>query len=340
MKSVIPAHVFSARRLVLMVALLGAAAAIVQGQYQYMAVPGRGSKIPQVGDDFEEANWGYEVNGEKSSTNIDGQDRQPGGISANRRIYESTYRGQPDVVRLIDTPANGIPGSKKSLYLRTLHSGPPNRPTFKMQQDDLLVNVSSVIGTVSVSQSPSITVRVFIPEWHAWEKRTGSSFGFRAETEGMKFSMNGGNGFFKRGRSMMKQETTWPGFFIQFNSKTDGQNKEDSAILLIRADENGQDILGPRITESGCWWTLGMSFTPDGYVHYYASPGVDPLTEKDHVATTKPYGHGVDHVNTFFFNVVNIDNGRTWSTPWIVDDPAMFYGNNYGGYAGNPGFRR
>ena len=26
-----------------------------------------------------------------------------------------------------------------------------------------------------------------------------------------------------------------------------------------------------------------------------------------------------------FFNVVNHDDGQTWSTPWIVDDPSVFY---------------
>ena len=41
------------------------------------------------------------------------------------------------------------------------------------------------------------------------------------------------------------------------------------------------------------------------------APGVDPLTERDHIATTKPYGHTAQQLNTFFFNVVNQDDGRT-----------------------------
>ena len=27
---------------------------------------------------------------------------------------------------------------------------------------------------------------------------------------------------------------------------------------------------------------------------------------------------------TNFYNVVNMDDGRTWSTKWIVDDPKVF----------------
>jgi hypothetical protein len=29
-------------------------------------------------------------------------------------------------------------------------------------------------------------------------------------------------------------------------------------------------------------------------------------------------------MNNFFFNVANWDNGRTWSTPWVIDDPKVF----------------
>ena len=46
--------------------------------------------------------------------------------------------------------------------------------------------------------------------------------------------------------------------------------------------------------------------------------------QKDHITTTKPYGHTAQTLNTFFFNVVNGDDGRTWSTEWIVDDPSLY----------------
>ncbi|MGQ0636657.1 MAG: hypothetical protein ACT4QC_18760 [Planctomycetaceae bacterium] len=288
-------------------------------------VPGRGQKLPQVGDDFEEEGWEYISSAPKASMNLDGQDRLPAGISKNNRIYESTYRGQPDVVRLIDTPPGGLPNSKKSLYLRSRDTGIPGSVTRKQQQDDLLVNVSSVIGPVPVSNNPSIVVRVFLPPFEYWEKRTGASFGFRAELEGSKWeTTTAKKGLFSRvKRSFRKEEPYWPGFFIQFNSKTDGVNKEDSAVLLVRCDEQGRDLPGPTIKQTG-WWTLGMSFTGDGLVHYFASPGVDPLTDRDYIATTKPYGQTGEYLNTFFFNVVTPDDGRSWSTEWVIDDPALY----------------
>ena len=67
------------------------------------------------------------------------------------------------------------------------------------------------------------------------------------------------------------------------------------------------------IDEPG-WWTLGMSFTSDGQVHYYASEGVDDLTAEDHIMSSFPYGMKCITFNNFFFNVANWDNG-----PHVVD---------------------
>lgn len=67
-----------------------------------------------------------------------------------------------------------------------------------------------------------------------------------------------------------------------------------------------------------------MSFTPDGQVHYYASEGVDNLTPQDRLLSSLPYGYRTEQVNTFFYNIVNQDDGRTWSTRWIIDDPSIY----------------
>jgi hypothetical protein len=315
----------TARRLVL-VGLVAVTAATTGALAQWgsHAVPGRGQKVQEVGDDFEDPEWGYFENSPKSSSNIDHDERLPSGISKNQRIYESTYRGQPDIVKRVETPPGGLPKSHWALSMRSVQTGIPGRPSRKMQQDDLLVNVSSLLGgPVSVSRSPSVVVRVYLPPFEQWEQRVGATFGFRAELEGGSMREVTKRGFFSTSRGMRrKQEAYWPGFFIQYNGK-DGPNREPSALILVRAGLQGEDIVGPRITETG-WWTFGMSFTPDGSSHFYASPGVDPLTEKDHITSTKPYGHTAETLNTFFFNVVNSDDGRTWSTEWIVDDPSLY----------------
>lgn len=284
-------------------------------------VPGTGTKL-DVGDDFEADDWEYYPQLPKASSNIDHQDRQPAGYSKNNRWYESTYRGTPDFVKRVATPPGGIPGSKGALALQTLNSGVPNRYSNTFQQDDFMTNVTTV-GSLQVQRTPSIVVRVYLPPFEEWEKRTGSSFGFRADCQTTINKPTSRGRFFRTAGNAKEIESYWPGMFIQFNSKADRPGTEDSAMILIRSGSRGEDVSGPMITKPG-WWTLGMSFTPDGQVHYYASEGVDNLTPQDRLLSSLPYGYRTEQVNTFFYNIVNQDDGRTWSTRWIIDDPSIY----------------
>lgn len=129
-------------------------------------VPGSGFKINEVGDDFEDEDWSYIPNWPKASQNLDSQTRHNLGEAANGRWYESAYRGQPDVIRRVPTPAGGLPGSKGSLLLRSKFTGIPEMVTHKQQQDDFLANVNGITGAISVANSPSFVVRVFLPPWN------------------------------------------------------------------------------------------------------------------------------------------------------------------------------
>lgn len=273
-------------------------------------VPGTGVKVPQVGDDFEDPSWSYTMNGEKASHEQDEQQRPPGGRSRNGRWYESAMRGQPDLIKRISTPPGGIEGSKGSLLLRTRLSGVPGEIAQKQMQDDLLMGVMHRIGRpVPVNWNPSFTVRVYLPPFDKWEDRTGASFGIRGDCRGI--NTNG------------EMEAYWPGFFILFRSKTSKDFEEDFAQIAFRAQQSGKDLPGPMIYEHG-WWTFGMSYTPDGRIHYYASEGTDDLTEDDHLFSSFAYGWECKYFDNMFVNVCNFENGTNWSTPWVIDDPAFF----------------
>jgi hypothetical protein len=194
--------------------------------------------------------------------------------------------------------------------LATKFSGVPGTLSGKQMQDDLLMGIQTRLGrAIPVSWSPSVVVRVYLPEFHRWENRTGSSFGVRCDV---------------RGQSPSGQlEPYWPGMFILFRSETSQKYDHDFAQLSVRARANGQDVPGPVIEEPG-WWTFGISLTPDGQVHQYASPGTGDLTERDRLYSSMPYGNRAAYLDAFFVNVANLDNGRTWSTPWVIDDPAVY----------------
>ena len=306
--------------------------AIFTGTASAQVVPGTGQFQANASDDFEDENWAFTHNFPKSSSNIDKQTRYPSGKSNNNKWFESLKRGQPDVIKRVPTPPGGLPGSKGAMLMQTLNSGIPGWSSREWQQDDLLVDVTNALGGfVPVSWSPNVVVRLYIPEFDKWEDRTGTSFGFRASVLASRrthggFRKKGLFGFMSRSGGGTEYETLYPGMFIQFNSKTNGY-KEDSAYFIIRADERGYDYTGPQIKQTG-WWTIGMSFTPDGRIHYYARPGVENLTAADLLASHHYHDYTCKRFNTYFFAVCNANDGRTWSTPWIIDAPAMFMNRN------------
>ncbi len=286
-------------------------------------VPGSGQELKQVGDDFEDPNWRYIPNNPKSTEDIDDQQHMPLGKSQNGRWFEGVKRGHPDVVERVETPPDGLAGSRGALLLQSLHTGVPNRPSYTMHQEDFIANVQYKMGgPIDISSAPSVTTRVFLPPIDQWEQRSGPHFAFRAalETEKPKFSPKL---LFASAKKKDEEGIYWPGLFIILESKHETHQEHDYAYFRIRADRNGNDAKGPQITTTG-WWTLGMSFSTDGMVHYYAKPGIEDLTSQDHIASQLPYNYRCLRFRSFFYNVVNGDDGRNWTTPWVVDDPKVF----------------
>ncbi len=282
-------------------------------------VPGTGSLLDRAFDDFEATDWSYDYALPKSSYEQDNQRRYPLGKSANNHWKESAKRGTPDHVVRVETPPGGLPGSTGALKIQSLNTGIPGVTSREPQQDDLILNVGERYGTIPVHRSPNVVVRVWMPPFEQWEARSGSHFGIRMAlgttkiTETRRF-------LFKRTEE--EAESYWPGFFVQYTRKADGHAK-DGAMWLIRGANNGGDFPGPVIDQTG-WWTVGMTANPNGSVSYFISPGVDDLTAADHIATTMPYGYRAQRFNSLFFNITSANDGRTWSTPFIIDDPAVY----------------
>ncbi len=291
-------------------------------------VPGTGQKINKVGDDFEDAEWKYVYNGYKSSDEQDKQQRLPAGISKNNRWFEPVMRGQPDKVERIETPKGGIEGSTGALYLASIYPGIPGRPSGQVEQDDFCANcVGPMGGKIPISWQPNTVVRVFVPPVSQWENRVGASFGYRL---GLRASHEKKD---ERGRSKGYLEDYWPGMFFRMEQQTiDTKATDDKPAerktqrymrIAIRSDNRGRDLPGPNITESG-WYTLGMTCTANGAVHYFFRPGVEDLRAEDRIGSHFPYGFRASQFETFFFNVLSRDTGKTWSTPWVIDDAFLY----------------
>jgi len=283
-------------------------------------VPGTGTVVDAIGDDFEDEKWTWNYRHPKSSEEQDKRVREPVGRSVNGRWFEGMKRGTPDVVKRVELPAPGLEGSTHGLLIATLNAGIPGRSSYAMEQDDLIYNMQRNFGNgIRAGYSPSVVVRVYMPPLEQWEKRGGPTFGFRAGC--FTHAVITGEDHPDKGRFGL--EEYWPGFFVCYETAAEAKSGETGAYIKIRGNRNGGDFRGPQVEAFG-WWTLGMSFTPDGQVHYYASPGVDDLTADDYVTSQFPYNYRVETFKTFFFNVCTRDDGKTWSTPWVVDDPKVY----------------
>ncbi len=285
-------------------------------------VPGTGRELPGIGDDFEDPAWAWQPNLPKVFNHKDDAlaKNLPLGESVNRRWHEGIKRGQPDSVRLVQTPPGGLPGSRQAIALQSLVTG-STRPGNQQQQDDLIASVFELEGAVAVSRSPSVVTRVWLPPIEQWENRTGCHFAIRLSLETDRNAWPRGSA-----RPADFDGTFWPGIFIHLDSSegngATGQ-EYDQVSIWMKADDQGKRIVGPQITQTG-WWTLGMSVTPDGRVHYFAHPGVEDLTAADHIASAWPFGYRAHQFRTFFFNICNGDDGRTWSTGFVVDDSKVY----------------
>jgi hypothetical protein len=304
------------------VASLGAAPAKQSAPKKPPLIPGTGVAVKNATDDFENEKWAMNYRLPKSSEEQDKRLRGPLARSTNGMWFEGPKRGIPDVVKRVPLPAPGIEGSAHGMLMATLHAGIPGRTTYEMQQDDLVFSMAKAAGRgLSVLDSPSIVTRVYVPPFEQWERRSGPSFGFRAGC--FTHATITADDHPDEGRYGL--EEYWPGMFICFEAKNPKKKiMEDSAYIRVRGGRNGGEIRGPKIEQLG-WWTLGLAFSPDGMVHYFASPGVDDLTIEDHITSQHPYGYRTEWVKTFFYNVCAHDDGKSWSTPWVVDDPKVYF---------------
>ncbi|MFH5805333.1 hypothetical protein [Alienimonas sp. DA493] len=309
-----------ARRLLIAAAAICAVSATLPAARAQGVVPGSGKLLTQALDDFEAEDWTWIPNSPKSSNEDDNQRRYPAGRSANGFWAESMKRGMPDHILRIPTPPGGLPGSKGSLLICTLNSGIPGRTSYEPMQDDLILNCSQKVGQIPVSRSPNFTVRVWMPAWEDWSTYKGSHFGIRGAC---RTTTSEQKGKFIFTRSVQTTEPYWPGMFIQYLPRGLDDRSEPCAAWIIRGNNQGNDYRGPVITKPG-WWTVGMSFTPDGRVHYYLSEGVDELTVADHVGSAFPYGFRAEQFVTLFFNSLSKNNGVEWGTPFVVDDPKVY----------------
>lgn len=288
---------------VLMLTLLSA------GHLQAQFPPGTGLVVVTVGDDFEAPNWSFTHNFPKSSQNLDGNTRSPFGVSVNGKWEEGATRGQPDIIERVARPSGGLLGSSYCLRIRSKDSGIPGSPSGALQQDDILGRIVQIgsVGVIPVSRQPSVIARIRIPPPEEWELAIINAFSFRVGVEGTN------------------NQDNWPGIFFQLNRGA------RTVTLIARANQFNQDynLSAPisydtLLASRNGWMTVGLSFTPDGMMHYYAALGAGNLGSANLMDSRFPGNQPVKQLEYFFSSTVNTDNGTTWGPQFHLDDALVF----------------
>lgn len=106
----------------------------------------------------------------------------------------------------------------------------------------------------------------------------------------------------------------YPGIFL-------GRDGTNNPVLYTRILA-GFD--GPRGLLVSGWWTVGIGWSAEGVISFYAAPGKVELTETDKFATdTALFPVLMKSVNGWFLDC-SVEQGATVSSPWYFGDVQLF----------------
>lgn len=218
-----------------------------------------------------------------------------------------SFRGAPEVLERVTPPANGLPGSTGALRIRSVDNGDDPHPT---QEDFLTQDYTAALGRPLTRDDQVLTtIRVHMPAFSTWSNGV-NNFGFRMEPRSNSLiGVDNPVGYY------------YPSIWLW-------DNGPENRFVVRLGDGFASDLNVAPITQAG-WWTLGIGFDADGIGHYYASPGVDPLTAADEIWDTTMFNSfgGTDpRMDTLAYNFLSLGYpaGPSLSPDFIVDDFEVF----------------
>ncbi|MFA9478869.1 PEP-CTERM sorting domain-containing protein [Phycisphaerales bacterium AB-hyl4] len=265
-------------------------------------IPGDGLRIDAISDDFEDPAWSFNHD---TATSANG-------------LWRGSFRGAPDVVEPIASPAGGLSGQSQSLLLRSQDFGKDATPG----QDDFVSQSYTNRGVTAPTRAdlPSVIARVYLPEVEELNTEWGV-FGMRLEA----VSNDRVGGADALGRYY---PSIWINYWPQGESNHPTRSQPYLSFRL--GDGYAIDVAGPYLAGGG-WYTFGLAFDEAGIAHYYASGGVDPLTEADRVFNSTQFATnhtsgvnpGMDSVNYHFFSM-GYPETHDWSMAFLIDDVSVY----------------
>ena len=238
--------------------------------------------------------------------------------SAARAAFRATAcgtkarkRGTPDVVKRVATPPGGIEGSTGALLFATKYSGIPGTISNEQQQDDLLMMFDRRLGR---SISMSLAAELHGARLPAAVRTVGEAQRPVVRHAGRLPRPQAGR---------QHRKPIGPACSCCSATQTARASRKTSPSSRSAPARAATTSAASRSYEPG-WWTLGMSFSPDGQIHYYASHGVDDLTADDYldVAVSRT-ASAACRSTTSSSTWPTGTTAASWSTQWVIDDPKI-----------------
>ncbi|GEM_PF-3324978 len=271
-------------------------------------------RVDEISDNFDDPSWNYNYAAQSS---------------ANGKWRES-FRGVPETLQRVATPAGGPAGSTGALSIRSVDNG---KDAYRTQDDFLTRDYSASMGRYPArADLPIITTQVYLPPVSELEADWFIA-GFRTEARSND-RMGSGNavGYY------------YPSIWINYYPQSgQGHISQTSPYLSVRlGDGFSSDTLpaSPYLPNTG-WWTLGLSFDEAGIAYYYARSGTDELTSSDIIfdstrfATTHASGVNpfMDSLAYSYFSVGQIQGPE--NSPNLLLDNFNVYRARRKGEGGN-----
>ncbi len=251
-------------------------------------VPGTGTRVAALSDDFEDPGWGFDYSTYVSSNGL----------------WTGSSRGAPEILNPVAPPSGGLSGSTRALQIRTWEAVDPSFDNWDAnnpegQEDFFSRWHNQRFGRLlTPADYPSMTMRVHMPDIAEWMGYPRYDLGFRAEVDSV------GPGPYNIGKHYSS---------IWFYKKTDGKG-----YVYIRDSIGDRQAValnrpGPQ------WYTLGFSWDSAGS-HFYFWQGVADLTASDKIGDdTEP----LVALNYHFVTIATLAK-NTLSPDDHIDDVSVF----------------
>ena len=229
----------------------------------------------------------------------------------------------PTRSKSIPTPPAACAGSQQALLLRTLNSGIPG---YALQRRPAGRPDRQLPRTPPRRHPRRRTPQLHRPRLPAAGRAVGTAL--RPAVRLPRQPVDGHHrrkttGFFSSGSST-EVEPYWPGMWIHFRANAHQEHQGRHGLHRRPRRPHGPRLPRPRDRPSSAGGRSACRSPPTAWCTTTPAPASTSSPPPTTSRRSIPYSYTARDFRTYFFDVCNRNDGRTWSTPFVIDDPKLY----------------